>query len=542
MLKRIISLILVTILLFACAGSALADEPEEGSVVISSPEELRLLADDPAGSYRLGADLDMAGIDWTPIPFYGKLDGQGHTIFNLKVTSVGAEHGDTVDGNGKIYDSVFAGLFSLLIGAEVRDLTIRGVDIDVKSESHCFIGALAGYIKNTEITNVNILDARLTLTAAIKPDNTQRKSCNAGVGGVAGFGYGVITGCTADVTLIFVDQCDGSMKVEEFMGGILGTGNAVISGCTVAIRGYDECRGYVHNGGLVGMVYAVNNETGKPISGCYVSGSITFFEDNYDTRAYCQPFVGELLTWASITDSTADFLPNQLFDYTAVLRPEQCAEPEITDTVHDASCTEVGYTEHTCMICGNTWRDSFVPITHMEGEWVVTQEATYEESGVRSLLCALCGQVIREETINPHVDGDWVVAVEPGFGTEGLEQLLCADCGCVLQERTLPARVAVTRIDLEPAELTLNYKDSAPLSWKLTPDNPESAIVYFISSDERVATVDTDGTVHAVGKGTAVITCTSADGHARAECTVTVNLTLMQWIREYILFGWVIKH
>ena len=29
---------------------------------------------------------------------------------------------------------------------------------------------------------------------------------------------------------------------------------------------------------------------------------------------------------------------------------------------------------------------------------------------------------------------------------------------------------------------------------------------------------------------------------ARAECTVTVRLTLWQWIRQYLLFGWVIKH
>ena len=543
MMKRIISFILVTTLLFACAGTALAEEPAEDAVAITAPEELRLLENDPDGSYYLDADLDMSGIDWTPIAFRGKLDGRGHSIFNLTVTSVGADHADTVDGNSKVYDSVFAGLFSTLIDAEVKDLTLQGVDIDVESDRHCFVGGIAGFIRGAEITGCSVLDARMTLTAAIKPDATQRKSCNAGVGGIAGFGSGVIIGCRADLTLVFSDHCDSFLKCEEFMGGILACGNALISDCTVTIRGFDECRGYAHNGGLVGMFFAYNkNENPRPISGCYVSGSITFYEDNYDRRAYCQPFVGEMLTWTNTSDNAADFLPNELFDYTAVLRPEQCTEPDITDNVHEPSCTEAGYTEHVCSVCGNTWRDSFVPVTHVPGEWVVTQDATYEESGVKSLMCALCGQVIRQEVIPPHVDGEWVVTVEPGYGTEGMEQLLCADCGCVLQERPIPARVAVSRIDMEPSSMELSYRQSGELHWTLIPDDPESTIVYFSSSDERVATVDTDGTVHAVGKGEAVITCTSADGFAHAECAVTVNRTLWQWIRQYILFGWVIKH
>ena len=38
MFKRIISYILVTLLLFACAGTALAEETAEDAVAISAPE------------------------------------------------------------------------------------------------------------------------------------------------------------------------------------------------------------------------------------------------------------------------------------------------------------------------------------------------------------------------------------------------------------------------------------------------------------------------------------------------------------------------
>ena len=67
-------------------------------------------------------------------------------------------------------------------------------------------------------------------------------------------------------------------------------------------------------------------------------------------------------------------------------------------------------------------------------------------------------------------------------------------------------------------------------------------VVHWSSSDERVASVDTDGTVHAHGPGEAVIRCVSADGFAEAECRVTVKRTLWQWVQEYVLFGWVKKH
>ena len=249
-----------------------------------------------------------------------------------------------------------------------------------------------------------------------------------------------------------------------------------------------------------------------------------------------------MLTWTSVTNVAPDFRRDEIFDYSTVLLPEKCAEPVLTETIHAADCSGYGYTEHTCTVCGNTWRDSFVPVTHEPGRWVVTKEATYTDSGERELLCALCGEVIRRETIKPHVDGEWVVAREADFGVEGLRQLLCADCGAVLAEEIIPARIPASRVELTPTELEMDYQSDAALSWKLYPDDVETPIVHFSSSDESVVTVEANGTVHAVGRGSAVVTCVSADGFAEAECVVTVKLTLWQWIRQYLLFGWVIKH
>ena len=81
--KRFLSGALCAVLLLALCPAAAADAPRE----ISSAEELSLLRDTPDGDFVLTADIDMTGVDWQPIAFSGTLDGGGHTIYNLTVTS-----------------------------------------------------------------------------------------------------------------------------------------------------------------------------------------------------------------------------------------------------------------------------------------------------------------------------------------------------------------------------------------------------------------------------------------------------------------------
>ena len=532
--RRLTALFLTLLLLLSLAPAALAD----GETEIATAEDLLQLGVRPGDSFVLTRDIDMTGVDWEPVAFSGTLRGNGHTIYNLAVRTVGGARNNTVDGNAKVYDSVFAGFFSTLIGASVSDLTLRGVDINIESSEHCFVGGLTGYIKNSEIRGCSVLDARIRLNAACAPDGTGRTSCNAGVGGIAGFGSGTIALCRAEVTLVFDDHCDPSLKCEEFMGGILSTGNAAISDCSVVIDGYDACRGYAHNGGLVGMFYLYDpSEAIQPISGCDVTGKITFYEDNRDRRAYCAPFVGEMLTGTQVLNCTHEFVNNELFDYSLVLDPEQCAQPELVETVLTADCTRWGYTEHTCSVCGNTWRDSFVAPVHVPGEWEILAEATETESGSRQRRCTVCGEILDTETIAPHVAGEWVIVREAEPGQDGLRQLICADCGQVMQEEVIPAPQTAQALLLDETLLYLHYKDSRKLQATVYPDGAASSVIYWTSSDERVVEVDTDGTVHAVGRGRAVVTCSAADSDVTAQCQVQVDFTMKQWLTKIFRFG-----
>ena len=535
-LKKMLIFLLCLILPCTLTVTALATGD---AVPISAAEELELLRQKPEGSFYLTADLDMAGVDWVPVAFRGTLDGGGHTIYNLCVTQVGEDRAESVDGNDKVYDTAYAGFFSTLTGAKVSNLTLQGVDIDITTEEHCFLGGIAGYIKDAEIENCSVLDARLSMTARCELAALGVNRGNVGLGGIAGFGSGYISDCDVDVTLIFDDQSGSGLRTEEFLGGVLSCGNASIQDCSVSIQGYDACRGYVHNGGLVGMYYLYDkSESSRPISRNHVKGQITFYENNPDRRAYCEAYVGEMLSWAGMSENSADFRRNELFDYSLRLGPEQCSEPQRTEEVHAPDCYEVGYTVHTCAVCGNTWRDSFTLQTHTPGDWTVVTPATETESGVRSRLCTICGKSLEEAIIAPHTPGDRGVFQEADYGVPGIYQILCTDCGEVLEEGMIPALVPVSSVTLEPAALALSYYDSARIQATVYPADATDTAVYWSSSDTGVVTVDANGTVNVVGRGTATITCVSADGYAQAACSVRVKMTFWQWVKYYIFFGW----
>ena len=83
----------------------------------------------------------------------------------------------------------------------------------------------------------------------------------------------------------------------------------------------------------------------------------------------------------------------------------------------------------------------------------------------------------------------------------------------------------VTGIKVSPDTLTLTKKDeTAQLTAEVKPSYADNKRVTWQSSDEKVATVDENGKVTAVGNGTATITATSVSGSYTAAVSVTVKI------------------
>ena len=85
------------------------------------------------------------------------------------------------------------------------------------------------------------------------------------------------------------------------------------------------------------------------------------------------------------------------------------------------------------------------------------------------------------------------------------------------------AAVPVTGVTLNKTSTSLYVGNTETLTATVAPDNATNKDVIWTSSDSAVATVDQNGVVTAVDRGTATITVTTADGNYTATCTVTVS-------------------
>ena len=82
---------------------------------------------------------------------------------------------------------------------------------------------------------------------------------------------------------------------------------------------------------------------------------------------------------------------------------------------------------------------------------------------------------------------------------------------------------AVSGVSLDTPEKTLKVGESFTLTATVKPSSAVNKFTIWMSSDDKVAEVSSDGTVTAVAPGTVTITVMTIEGGFTAECTVTVK-------------------
>ena len=113
---------------------------------------------------------------------------------------------------------------------------------------------------------------------------------------------------------------------------------------------------------------------------------------------------------------------------------------EYTDEVVSPTCTEKGYTKHTCE-CGDTYNDSEVDaLGHKFGEWSVVKEATEEEKGSKERSCSVCGEKETEEIPTlEHVHNYTEKVVAPTCTENGYTEYTCK-CGDTYKDNEVVAK------------------------------------------------------------------------------------------------------
>lgn len=82
----------------------------------------------------------------------------------------------------------------------------------------------------------------------------------------------------------------------------------------------------------------------------------------------------------------------------------------------------------------------------------------------------------------------------------------------------------ISSISLNKTSMKISYNTSATLKVTVSPKGADKSLVKWSSSDTKVAKVDKNGKVTAVGEGTAIITCKPADGGKGKGATCKVQV------------------
>ena len=299
MKKQLLSFMLTLCLVMSLVpATALAEENgQESKTVITAVDELLQFAKDVnAGKYdnrtnavvSLEADLDLTGVEWTPIGctndegdvehyFSGKFYGNGHSISNIDYASMYGKED-------------IGGLFGFLGGAEISGLTLKG-NIDDAGEGYVFLGTLAGYTDGAKISDCisevvfNNHDKYINGTFGLcgYAENTVIEYCqNKGnitiTNDVSSFYVGGIAGMVMGTSEI--RYCSNSGDIKSYApqtGGIAGqiSGTAKIINCCSTGKLTPLGKGITDMGGIVGVV-GTNSKDGSDntVSHCYFGGEI----------------------------------------------------------------------------------------------------------------------------------------------------------------------------------------------------------------------------------------------------------------------------
>ena len=214
----------------------------------------------------LADNIDLTGIDWTPIgkddnkAYTGTFDGNGKTITGLTVTG----------------SNEYAGLFGFIgPGDTVQNVVLEGVQI-TSDNSSGYAGGVAGYCYRGTLENCSV------------SGSVSGSGSSSDVGGVVGYQLvGSITGCSSSATV----------KGMNRAGGVVGVTNngAILTACyaTGDVTVENDGTSYACAGGIVGMnggnstltaCYAAGNVSGKGSGTIHVGGAVG---ENYGTLTAC---------------------------------------------------------------------------------------------------------------------------------------------------------------------------------------------------------------------------------------------------------------
>lgn len=266
--------------------------------LVASAGDLMQVHNNPTAHFKQVADIDLKGIDWSPVDLQGGYDGNGHSVSNLSITESAA-------GN--------VGLFGTVTGTDassrayIKNLTIVGATISAGDNADA-VGVVAGEVVAGEVNNVHIVGA------SISWDSEHASS----IGGIAGSGtfQTLVSNCSLEslnVTSAHAYQTGGVLgklgntthvsncavtltaSTRNSLGGIVGAAGGVSADGSIT-----NCHANVELTAQNGIGGIAGSSSRIRIANCYATGSITAtcpeYEDYNDPYYSAGGIIGTLAT------------------------------------------------------------------------------------------------------------------------------------------------------------------------------------------------------------------------------------------------------
>jgi uncharacterized repeat protein (TIGR02543 family) len=260
LLKALLSFMIVMIGMAPSKGFAYTtgDGTEANPYQIVTIQDLKDMSLDLDAHYILNNDLDLTGVEWTPIgdettPFSGVLDGNNHTISHLTLTKAVSllitNHGSVETSDLDTYIQGYTGFFGVIDQGHVKNLTLSEASVDTSAMTIAYgdlassfmvndvvTGLLAGSIigdgSTTTLENITILSSEIK--SPVLDGFAGYYILANGVGSLSSIGLNVILkGIAVRDTKIkgmsgsagLIGSVEGSVSVSEsyFIGEIYGT-------------------------------------------------------------------------------------------------------------------------------------------------------------------------------------------------------------------------------------------------------------------------------------------------------------------------------
>jgi len=262
----------------------------EYSASITNVHQLQLMALNLGGSYVLANDIQagetaMASGVWNPAngfvpvgptpaaPFTGVLDGDGHSIFDLKINTPA---GPAQTYYGGFAQTGFAGLFGAVgVNGRVFDLSLDNVN--VTGGDGVLVGALAGGFLG-QADNVSSSGSVTGGTGVL----TGLGFASVGVGGLVGAFDGAISNSHSSATVVGGNAAAGGLVgATSAVAGVAAgsirdsyaTGNVTVGGYPAGADSDPTAGGLV--GILEGYAFGGVNPIPLTVSGSYATGTVT---------------------------------------------------------------------------------------------------------------------------------------------------------------------------------------------------------------------------------------------------------------------------